>query len=105
MDVSHAKRLKELESENARLKRIVADQVLGMEILQEALEKSCEPGTQTAGGRGIFTPWSLFRAGSLPLLSLASKHPALRCKRTGCLDETAAFGRAATLGAVQRVGV
>ena len=39
MDVSHAKRLKELESENARLKRIVADQVLGMEILQEALEK------------------------------------------------------------------
>ena len=34
-----AKRLKELEKENARLKRIVADQVLGMEILQEALEK------------------------------------------------------------------
>ena len=39
MDVNQAKRLKELEKENARLKRIVADQVLGMEILQEALEK------------------------------------------------------------------
>jgi putative transposase len=39
MDVSQAKRLKELEKENARLKKIVADQVLGMEILQEALEK------------------------------------------------------------------
>ena len=39
MDVSQAKRLRELERENARLKKIVADQVLGMEILQEALEK------------------------------------------------------------------
>ena len=39
MDVSQAKRLKDLEKENARLKKIVADQVLGMEILQEALEK------------------------------------------------------------------
>lgn len=39
MDVNQAKRLKELEKENARLKRMVADQLLGMEILQEALEK------------------------------------------------------------------
>ena len=39
LDVKQAKRLKELEAENARLKRIVADHVLGMEILQEALEK------------------------------------------------------------------
>lgn len=39
MEVNQAERLKELEKENARLKRIVADQLLGMEILQEALEK------------------------------------------------------------------
>ena len=39
LDVKQPKRLKELEEENGRLKRIVADQVLGMEILQEALEK------------------------------------------------------------------
>ena len=39
MEVNQAKRLKGLEKENARLKRIVADQLLGMEILQEALEK------------------------------------------------------------------
>ena len=38
LDVKQAKRLKELEEENGRLKRIVADQVLGMEILQEVLE-------------------------------------------------------------------
>jgi len=39
LDVKQAKRLKELEAENRRLKTIVADQMLGMEILQEALEK------------------------------------------------------------------
>ena len=39
MEISQAKRLKELEKENARLKKVVADQILGMEILQEALEK------------------------------------------------------------------
>jgi len=39
LDVKQAKRLKELEEENGRLKRIVADQILGMEILQEVLEK------------------------------------------------------------------
>ena len=39
LEVKQAKRLKELEAENRRLKKIVADQVLGMEILQEAIEK------------------------------------------------------------------
>ena len=39
LDVKQAKRLKELDAENKRLKKIVADQLLGMEILQEALEK------------------------------------------------------------------
>ncbi len=32
---SHVKRLKELEAENARLKRIVADQVLEVAALKE----------------------------------------------------------------------
>jgi len=39
LDVKQAKRLKELEAENTRLKRVVADQGPGMEIIQEALEK------------------------------------------------------------------
>ena len=39
LEVNQAKRLKELEKENGRLKRMLADQMLGMEILQEALEK------------------------------------------------------------------
>jgi putative transposase len=36
MEVSQAKRLKELEKENARLKRLVAEQALDMLILRDA---------------------------------------------------------------------
>ena len=35
LDVDQAKRLKELEAENARLKRIVADQSIDISILKE----------------------------------------------------------------------
>jgi len=39
MDVSDAKRLKQLEEENARLKRIVADQALDITMLKDVLGK------------------------------------------------------------------
>ena len=39
MDASEAKRLGELESENAKLKRIVADQMLDMSAMKELLAK------------------------------------------------------------------
>jgi putative transposase len=39
MDVSEARRLKGLEDENRRLKRIVADQTLDIQILKELLGK------------------------------------------------------------------
>ncbi len=39
MDVSEAKRLRALEDENRRLKQIVADQTLNIQILKEALGK------------------------------------------------------------------
>jgi len=39
MEPSDAKRLRELESENAKLKRIVADQVLDMSAMKELLQK------------------------------------------------------------------
>ena len=38
MQVSQAKKLKDLERENARLKRLVADQALDKAILEEALQ-------------------------------------------------------------------
>jgi putative transposase len=39
MDVADAKRLKALEKENAELKKMYADAMLGIKVLQEALEK------------------------------------------------------------------
>lgn len=40
MDASEPKRLRELEAENARLKRIVADQMLDMTPMKELLAKN-----------------------------------------------------------------
>ena len=39
MDASAMRRLKELEEENARLKRMYADEKLKAEVLAEAIEK------------------------------------------------------------------
>jgi putative transposase len=39
MDVSDAKRLKALEAENARLKRLLAEAMLENEVTKEALRK------------------------------------------------------------------
>ncbi len=39
MKVSEAKRLKQLEDENRRLKRVVADQALNIQVLKDVLGK------------------------------------------------------------------
>jgi putative transposase len=39
MDVSDAKRLRALEDENRRLKRVVADQALNIQVLKDVLGK------------------------------------------------------------------
>jgi putative transposase len=51
MRVDQAKRLKELEQENARLKKLVADLSLDNAILKEANGETSEPG-QERPGRG-----------------------------------------------------
>jgi putative transposase len=40
METSDAKRLRDLEAENARLKKIVADQMLDMTTMKELLAKN-----------------------------------------------------------------
>ena len=39
MEISDAKRLKALEAENARLKKLLAESMLGNEVTREALRK------------------------------------------------------------------
>ena len=74
MEVDQAKQLKELQKENARLKRMLADEMLGKELLKEALEKSCEPRAQAADRRRVRVRGTLHRAGGLPPLRAASQH-------------------------------
>ena len=50
MRVDQAKRLKELERENARLKQLVAEQTLDNSILREVASETSEPGETTSGG-------------------------------------------------------
>ena len=50
MDEADAKRLKALENENAELKKMYADAMLGIKVLKETIEKSCECGAPTGTG-------------------------------------------------------
>lgn len=44
MDLKEAQRLRDLEKENAELKKLLADQLLKTKALEIALEKISEPG-------------------------------------------------------------
>ncbi len=50
MEVSDARRLKELEEENRKLKRMVADQALDIVALKDVFTKSGEAAGQESGG-------------------------------------------------------
>ena len=50
MKADEAKRLKELERENTRLKKIVADKTLEIDMLKELAEGNSDPGATPAGG-------------------------------------------------------
>ena len=50
--MSDAKRLKELETENARLKKLLADSLLENEVTREVLRKSGDRTSTARGGAG-----------------------------------------------------
>jgi len=49
MTPGETKRLKELEKAHARLKKLVAEQALDIQILKERAEKTSEHGPETRG--------------------------------------------------------
>ena len=54
LEVDQAKRLKELQKENGRLKRMLADELLGKELLKEELEKKVmSPGVGPENSRTL----------------------------------------------------
>ena len=56
LEISEARRLKRLEEENQRLKRLVADQALDILVLKEVLIK--KSSGKPSGRRPFFMPWS-----------------------------------------------
>ena len=66
LEVDQAKQLKELQKENARLKRMLADEILGKELLKEALEKNGKPCTQTRAGATACVAGQMFGAWGVP---------------------------------------
>src|SRR6266511_3906056 len=76
-----AQRLKALEQENSRLKRIVADQALDISMLKDLEKGECEPCPETRR-RGIPAPPSpSLRAPGVPSGRPAPLHPALPLDR------------------------
>ena len=50
LEVNEAKRLRELEQENNKLKRLLAEKLLEVDAMKDVLSKSGEAGCAQAGG-------------------------------------------------------
>ena len=85
MPLDQANRLKELEKENARLKRLLADEILGKELLKEALEKSCEPRPQVPDRRYLCEPGLMHQTCLLSSFWTAPQHLPIRSETTQCM--------------------
>jgi putative transposase len=81
MKAEDVKRLKELEAENVRLKRIVADQVLENQALKEIAGETGEPLAPAPGGLHAAGPSRHFGAAGVPDRWAASLLPAARAGR------------------------
>src|ERR1044072_9268698 len=70
MSVNEAQRLKELEKENSRLKRLLAERMLESDLLKELLQKKADPGRSTRScsvlGRGWTVDMPCLRSGADP---------------------------------------
>jgi len=68
MDVSDAKRLKALEDENAKLKKLLADQMLEASALRELLSKKMVgPAVSAKPSRVCRPSWACRSVGPVPL--------------------------------------
>ena len=63
MSVSEVQRLKELEKENGRLKRLLAERMLEIDLLKEFLGKRADAGGAARGGAVLCGRWIVGPAG------------------------------------------
>jgi transposase InsO family protein len=116
MKADDVKRLKELEAENARLKRIVADQVLEVAALREVSKETGEPVAPAPGGPDApGPPWPVGAAGvpdrwsaSLDAASRADGRSGGRgdaCRASAVLPPAAEVGVPSSASAPARSGL
>jgi len=86
MELDQAKQLKELQKENARLKRMLADEMLGKELLKEALEKNGKPRSQTTDRSVTVRSGPMHRPRGVPALRVAPQYIWLCGQGARCLD-------------------
>jgi transposase-like protein len=75
LKVDQARRPKELERENARLKRVVAEQALDMAIMREAASRrfNSSPASSTLQASHLIRAWQSDRRSQGPLMPPAKK--------------------------------
>ena len=84
---------------------MLADKLLGIEILQETLEKNCKPWAQAASGRETCGPGPVFDTWSVPILSPAPLHLCISGEVSGCLANETEGGSKAVITAIREVGL
>ncbi len=73
MEVSEAKRLKALEDENARLKKLLAEQMLDAAALRELLQKMVAPAAKREAVTHLKTVMGLSERRACPIISADRK--------------------------------
>jgi putative transposase len=114
LEVTEARRLKELERENGELKKMLAEALLKNRVLEAVCEKNSKPGASTGSGADDGGGGGMLRAGGLPhpavialylLVSGASTHDgptATAAAVAGVVGRTSALRVSADRGAVGR---
>ena len=72
MKMTDLKRFKELEKENTQLKKMLADEMLKIRVLEETLKKSGKRLWQAAGSAEGCPERGVFGKGSLPIFGVSS---------------------------------
>lgn len=95
LEVNEAKRLRELESENAKLKKLLADKLLEVEAMKDVLSKSGEARQEEADRRA---------SGGAPPAQRTDGVPPGRAEPNGLSLSSQADGRPGTAGALEKLG-
>ena len=94
LEVSDAKRLKELEEENRKLKRMVADQALDIVALKDVVSRNGEAAGQESGGSACGRSPRAERTPRLPADRDRKVEPSLRGEAEGRRSAPRAADRA-----------